>query len=401
MSELYQYQQDAVAHLRRWKVGALFMEAGTGKTRVAVELANGVADLDAILWVGPLRTIGEGKSSVKHEINKCGGFRAAVKFVGIESLSQSMRIFFETLHYLEAYKNRMIIVDESLKIKNGNAKRTRMLFQLAQYSEYRLILNGTPITRNVSDMWAQMEFLSPLILKMDYAEYVNTFCEQTKITKRIGSWKQEKTIITGYSNIDYLYSLIRPYIFEASLSLKVDDYYREIDYLLTDEEREAYLDLKQYYLNKAIDDWHTPLLEMLQALQHNYCCAAGKLEAVNKIFQEIPQDKTIIFCKYIDSANFCREKIPKAEILTYGKNSFGLNMQDYHYTIYWDKTWDLAQRLQSTRRTFRTGQEHDCTFYDLTANVGLDKMIDKNISRKSDMLEYMKKKTKEDILKEL
>ena len=58
-------------------------------------------------------------------------------------------------------------------------------------------------------------------------------------------------------------------------------------------------------------------------------------------------------------------------------------------------------RIQSGRRTFRTGQEHDCIYYDLTGDVGLEKMIDKNIEKKISMTEYFKKVSKEQLKEEL
>lgn len=41
-----------------------------------------------------------------------------------------------------------IVCDESLKIKNWDAKRTKRIVQLGSYTEYKLILNGTPLSRN-------------------------------------------------------------------------------------------------------------------------------------------------------------------------------------------------------------------------------------------------------------
>ena len=399
MNKLFEYQKNAFQHLKKWEVGALFMEAGTGKTRVAVKIANNIKDLNEIIYIAPLRIIKESEFSVKKEIEKCGGFNAPVRYYGVESIGQSDRIFLELQQHMEEDGKRMLIVDESLKIKNSFAKRTKRLLELAPKATYRLILNGTPITRNIVDLWAQMEFLSPLILKMNYAEFINTFCKTTVITKKIGSWvKSQKTIITGYANIDYLYSLIRPYIFESSLSLEVSQNYKTIDFELTDEEIENYLYVKEKYLN-YFEYEHVPLLELLQALQHSYCCAFFKKYSLDKLFKTIPEKETVIFCKYIDSQEFCKKNYPNAQILSYGKNSYGLNMQKYRYTIFWDKTWDLAERIQAGRRTYRTGQKNDCICYDLTANTGLDKMIEKNITKKTDMLEYFKKKTKEEIKK--
>jgi hypothetical protein len=53
--------------------------------------------------------------------------------------------------------------------------------------------------------------------------------------------------------------------------------------------------------------------------------------------------------------------------------------------------------VQSGRRTFRQGQEYDCKYWDLTGNVGLEDLIDKNINKKIGMVEYFKGKTKEEL----
>jgi hypothetical protein len=88
-------------------------------------------------------------------------------------------------------------------------------------------------------------------------------------------------------------------------------------------------------------------------------------------------------------------------VLSYQKDALGLNLQHLIYTIYYDKIWDYALRTQAGRRTFRTGQEYDCRYWDLTGNVGLEVMIDTNIEKKIGMVEYFKTKTKEQLKAEL
>ena len=397
-------QQEAKKHLSEWSVGALFMEPGTGKTRVAVELVNR-SNTDHILWVGPYRTIhsDKGISTIKDEVNKWGGFRASVEYVGIESLQSSDRIYLNTRNYVSQH-NTFIIVDESLKIKNVEAKRTKRLLELGKMARYKLILNGTPITRNLLDLWSQMEFLSPKILNMSLAEFKNTFCAYTRITKRFGSYKSYvKEFITGYENIDYLYSLIRHYVYECDLSLQIKQLYTTVDYCLSGEHREQYKDLKEKYLNDETLLWknNNIFLEMTQKMQHTYCCTENKFEKLNELFTKIDESRTIIFCKYIDSQEECKRRYPKATVLSYQKEALGLNLQHLCNTIYFDKNWDYALRVQSGRRTFRTGQEYDCRYWDLTGDVGLESMIDKNIANKTGMAEYFKTKTKEQLKEEL
>jgi len=401
---LFDKQLTAIEKLRRYKVGALFMEAGTGKTRVAVELANDIRDIVHILWIGPYQTIHR-PEGVKAEIERWGGFKCKwVDYVGIESLQSSDRIYLETLRNVENYPDVMIIVDESLKIKNAEVKRTNRLFRLGSLSKYRLILNGTPLTRNLLDLWSQMEFLSPKILGMSLAEFKNTFCEYTKVTKRFGSYKSyTKEFITGYENVDYLYSLIRHYVYECDLSLQVKQYYNTINYSLNEECSAEYYRLKEKYLDNETLMWknNNIFLEMTQKMQHVYSCTSEKFKRLTELFRTVDEAATIIFCKYIDSQEECRKRFKKATVLSYQKESFGLNMQHLHNTVYFDKNWDYALRVQSGRRTFRSGQEYDCRYWDLTGNVGLEALIDKNIDTKTGMVEYFKGKTKEELRAEL
>jgi SNF2 family DNA or RNA helicase len=381
------------------------MEAGTGKTRVAVELVRR-ANPDAVLWVGPYRTItpGNGLPSIISEIEKWGGFGCQVKYTGIESIQSSDRIYLEMRKFCENAKNLYIIVDESLKIKNAEAKRTKRLLEIGKFAKYKLILSGTPITRNLLDIWSQMEFLSPKILNMPFAEFKNTFCEYTRITKRFGRYKKyTKEFITGYENIDYLYSLIRNYVYECNLSLRISQSYNTLNYTLDDNNREAYRRLKTEYLNDEKLRWKNNnfFLELTQKMQHTYCCTENKFEVLDNLFNEIDPSRTIIFCKYVKSHNECRKRYPKATVLSYQKESLGLNLQHLNNTVYFDKNWDYALRIQSGRRTFRTGQERDCRYWDLTGDVGLERMIDKNIAKKTNMAEYFKGKTKEELREEL
>lgn len=399
MQTLFADQLSAIEKLRRFKVGALFMEPGTGKTRIAVELANDIPDADYILWIGPFQTIHR-PEGVQTEINKWGGFKAPADFIGIESIQSSDRVYLQVTDSLKRHHSPMIIVDESLKIKNAAAKRTGRLFDLGKLSTYRLILNGTPLSRNLLDLWSQMQFLSPMILNMDLAEFKNTFCEYTRITKRFGTWKQyTREFITGYENIDHLYSLIRHYVFECDLHLQISQYYNTLSYQLDEACSAEYYRLKEKYLDNETLLWknNNVFLELTQKMQHVYCCTPAKFEVIDDMFKSVDPERTIIFCKFIASQEACRKYFPKATVLSYQKESLGLNMQHLCNTIYFDKNWDYALRVQSGRRTFRSGQEYDCRYWDLTGNVGLESLIDKNINKKIGVIEYFKGKTKQQL----
>jgi hypothetical protein len=399
---LFNYQEDAINHLKEWKVGALFMEAGTGKTRVALELANSVDDVDLILWVGPLSTIRrKDGTSVIDEIKKWGGFKNCnnVMYCGVESISQSDRIFMEVLNAVTSHSSPFIIIDESLKIKNSNAKRTKRLIQIGNKAKYKLILNGTPITKNILDMWAQITFLSPKILNMTLIQYKNTFCNYTTITKSNGIWSRKEEFITGYENLDYLYSLIHSYVYQCDLHLNITQNFHVYNYVIDELAKKDYNEIKETFLNDETLELknNNIFLEMTQKMQHSYCIVQDKFRAVNEIISISGESNTIIFCKYVISREECERRYPKALVLSYQKESLGLNLQAYNSTIYFDKIWDLALRIQSGRRTFRTGQDLNCQYYDLTGDIGLEKLIDLNIKKKVSMTEYFKKVSRKEL----
>lgn len=399
MQTLLNSQQGAITKLHPLKVGVLFMRPGTGKSRTAVELIRNT-DADYILWLAPYRSVNPKikESGIIHEVNKWGGFDREIDFIGIESLSNSDRIYLQLLKKIQGRKT-FIVCDESLKIKNEDAKRTKRIIELGRECEYKLILNGTPISRNLLDIWSQMQFLSPLILKMNYGQYKNSFCKYTTIKKSFGRQYYSKEFITGYANIDYLYSLIRPYVYEADLQLTVGQQYISIDYEIDDESKAEYKQLKEKYLdNEKLQFLNNNIfLEMTMKMQHVYCCTASKFENLKEIIKTHGIDNVIVYTKFIKSREEITKQFPALTVLSLQSDSMSLNLQDKNVTVEWDKTWDYALIDQYEHRTYRTGQLRDCIYYKLSGNIGLEALITANNDKKQNELEYFKNITKAEL----
>jgi hypothetical protein len=398
MNTYTEQQQAAIQHLHEWRVGALFMEPGTGKTRAAMTLINST-DCSDCFWIGPLRTF----PAIQMEMAKWGGMRMPTSCWGVESLSMSDRIYMNLLSEVEKARDPFIVVDESLKIKNAEAKRTQRVLEIGKRARWKLVLNGTPVTRNLMDMWPQMEFLSPKILSMSLREFKNTFLKWTRVTKRDGYRQYTKEYVTGMENVDYLHSLIRHYVYECDLQLKIQQKWHTVGYNISDESRERYNEVKDDYLKDEMLEWRNNniFMAMTTDMQRTYHTDEAKLDAVRMILRDVDPRKTIIFCRWVDSRELCQDTFKDCAVLSMQKESLGLNLQQYTTTIYFDKVWDYALYQQSTRRTFRTGQEQDCHYYELTANTGLDAMIDKNIRNKVTMSEYLKRVSLEELRKTL
>lgn len=385
---LTENQQEAVDKLAKLRVGALFMACGTGKTQAACALIETVQDIDCVMWLCPCAVI----DNLREELARCA-LPHDVHICGIESIGASDRIYLRELDFIKQHRCVFLVLDESIKIKNPCAKRTRRILSLAPHSSYRLILNGTPVTKNIMDIYTQMTFLSPKILPVrGWYEFRDRYCNYTqhKVNGRV-----TKTIITGYSNVDNLLALIKPYVFSCNLELKVSKRYHQLFWYLDFDEEEAYKALKESLFERYTDSEtdEVNILAILQKLQQSYSLARNKW----KLLDETINDKSIVFCKYIQTREEVQKRYPKATVLTYGKGSFGLNLQNFNRIIYFDKTFDYAFREQSEGRIYRNGQTLECEYFDLTGDVGLEHMIDACINTKESLVQHFKKEGKKAI----
>jgi SNF2 family DNA or RNA helicase len=398
-------QHAAVAQLSRYKVGALFMAPGTGKTRTAVELMRGLgADVQHVLWLAPYRTIHPrvAGTGVREEVAKWGGLHVPVTYCAIETLSNSNRTYLELLDKVSASPSA-VVLDESLKIKNWEAVRTQRIIMIGRKAEYRLLLNGTPISRNLLDLWAQMEFLSPRILKMGRAQFKNTFCEYVTMTKRVGFRTIRREWITRYHNVEHLYKLIEPYVYECDLQLALKQNWYDLRFWLDEAHREEYRRIKEKYLSDEVMEARNSniFLEMTTKMQHTYSCSRDKFRALERVLDQHDPARVIVYTRFVDARQAIASRWPGLLVLSLQSEAMGLNLQARNVTVFWDKTWDYALLDQAMHRTWRTGQTEPCHFYTLTGDVKLEDLIDRNVARKESLLTYFKQHSVEELRKRL
>lgn len=379
-------QKAAVEKIKEYKVWALLMAPWTGKTYTAYLLSTNT-DAEQILWFTPVQNI----ENTTKELQKYWS-DPRIQVVGLESVGCSDRIYLQHRNSVQKWRT-FIVLDESIKIKNLRAKRTKRLIDIGLFCSYKLILNWTPVTKNIMDLWSQFEFLSPSILQMGLEDFKYTFCDFVRITKRKPEGKQIEEKIKGYRNLDYLKKLIEPYVYECNLELSIEKNFITEKYEIDDYSYREYLNIKDEFLSyETLEEWNNNVfLAMCQSLQQSYSLDSNKLELLDKIIHNHIIDNIIIFCKFRKTEKYLKERYPNITILTYGKHSFGLNLQEKNITIYFDKTFDYSHRVQSEFRTYRLAQQKDCIYYDLTSDTPLDTFIDENIRRKTNISEALKK----------
>lgn len=181
-SPLVDYQ-----HLAAWAAMtstegyALFMDAGTGKTPVAIETACRITDtvqgrMARVLVVVPKNVRLNWSREIEHfcrlpakVVELRGGKIMRMKAL-IEGLipSNGEQVAFVVCSYdcmkrdrdtLAAITWDLMILDESHSVKHPESQQSKVALQLRDSAQRRMILTGTPIGNSSLDLWAQLEFL--------------------------------------------------------------------------------------------------------------------------------------------------------------------------------------------------------------------------------------------------
>lgn len=428
-NELLPHQYAAVEKLRKIKVGALFMEQGTGKTITALELVRirfEAGKTDAVVWLCPCSA----KGNIKREIIKnCpDGMLGLFTICGIETLSSSVRAVSYLLSLAER-KKCFLVVDESLLVKNPKAYRTENIQRIADKCKYRLILNGTPVSRNEADLFSQFFILDWRIL--GYRSYWAFSANHLEF--------DEYGKLHRVLNTDRLAAKIAPYTFQVRKEDCIElpgKTYSDFRFYLTAEQEEEY-DRVAEILMGQVDEWKQEtvyrLFSGLQAvISGKRLLFDGNGEhfrteemfadpvcnpRIARLMDVLPEDeKAIIFCRYeSEISDLCRllpdavrfdGRVPargreralkefagKKQYLVANRNCAGysLNLQFCRNIIYMSNDWDLGTRLQSEDRVHRIGQERTVHITDICASNTLDERILQCLWRKERLLDSIKR----------
>lgn len=444
-TRLYEYQSKAVDKLSKLKVGALYMEQGTGKTRTALEIIKNKMSkgkVEVVLWLCPCSV----KNNLKEDIIKHTGELPTENNIiirGIESLSSSDRLYLQLLELVKIYKV-YLIVDESNLVKNKLAIRTERIIEISSFCKYKMILNGTPISKNEADLFAQWYILDWRIL--GYKSFYSFAANHLEYkTVKLPSGREITTDqIIRVLNVDYLTEKIAPYMYqikkdEVLKDLKPKKYHMRY-FCLDDLQEDEYYETKELFLFNVVDWRSETIFKLFSALQH---ITSGKrilsapekrmrtekmytwennprIQCLKRVIEEIGNDKCIIFAKYqdeikdikflLDSMNktfveFTGEIRPKqrqqnriefknhVQFMLANKQcgAYGLNLQFCHNIIFYSNDFDLATRLQAEDRVHRIGQEKTVNIYDICCEYTIDVFIANCLQNKSNLLDSFKK----------
>lgn len=436
MTELYTHQRKAVEKLKHVKVGALYMEQGTGKTRTALELIDirlKANKVNHVIWLCPCSV----KTNLYNDIVKHIGYMPDyITICGIETLSSSVRANSELLQMVKKYRC-YLIVDESNLVKNFFAKRTKNIIRLAEHCKYKLILNGTPIARNEADLFAQWYILDYRIL--GYRSFWSFSANHIEY--------DDYGRLRRCLNTDYLSEKIAPFTFQIKKSDCLDlpsKTYETYCYSLNQKQFDLYWDAFHVLMEQVDEFKPETIYKLFTACQD---IIAG-LEIINydnlktrqlfKNYMDNPRmqslsnvvsnitDKIIIFAKYtfeIDNiVDMLESEYGKGSAVRFDGNvslkqrnqaieqfktsarflvanktcaGYGLNLQFCSYVIFYNNDFDYATRAQAEDRVHRIGQNQNVHIIDICADNTLDEQILKCLHRKESLCDNFKSVLKE------
>lgn len=278
-TEPYQHQRKAWEDSWAAAYYALFMEMGTGKSKVAIDTIGALhtdKEINAALIVAPKgvydnwvqkeipahlpddieRMIVRWTPSTAKKFQE--EMRALVyepfdgmKFfvMNVEALS-TPRGMKAAYAFLTKNPDNIMVIDESTTIKNRKAARTKNIILLSKEAKYRRILTGSPVTKSPMDLYAQCAFLGEQALGFkSYYAFQNRYAVVAK--RKMGTRSFQE--IVSYRRLDELNERLDRFsnrvLKEDCLDLP-DKVYMKRDVQLTKEQMDLYKQMKKLALAK-------------------------------------------------------------------------------------------------------------------------------------------------------
>lgn len=446
------HQRAAFDKMRPSRVGALFMEMGTGKSLVVMMLALARREkISKIVWCCPVslkrntrRQILEHTTADDDDVFMFGDQvtdatlpDANWYIVGLESIGGSDRVVMALNEIVD--KNTKLVVDESSYIKGHRAKRTRRLHLIGKRARYRLILNGTPLIQGIEDLYAQMMFLDERILgyrswysfqrahinwSERYKGMINARVGQDKLTRKMAPYVYQVTKDECMDLPDKLVPAAR----YVDLTNAQKAYYKETkalfeyEAMMLDEEDDSGMGILVYWLFGALQSIANGMVPTGYE-EHGQAIECNKYPELVQTLRQIDSGHVVVWCRYqinIDQAQaHLSDAFPDWTVYPYSGLTSEKRRDDYLQTwykhggiflataatggyglnelvaakdaVFLSNSFKYSERLQAEDRLHRPGQVSPVSYTDIWADCGIENRIEKALINKSNALDDFRK----------
>jgi len=318
----------------------------------------------------------------------------------------------------------LVILDESHQGKAPASVTARYLEKLGRRATRRLCLTGTPMPNGPLDIFSQLRFLDPGL-------FGTSFCWFRDHYATMGGYEERE--IVAYRNVDEMQRLMSLITFRCGdevLDLPpVQDHYRRFD--LCAKARKHYNELETELVTE-IDAGEVTCanalvrLLRLQQITSGYLAVegsppesidTGKATLLAELLEDIgPDERVVVACKFLHDLDVVRQ-VADALGRGYGEisgryndyrawkaghfdakpcnvlgtqiqaGSLGIDLSEARYAIAYSVGFSLGDWLQWRKRTDRPGQTRGVHYYHLIGRDTVDEAVYGALRKKQQVVE--------------
>ena len=274
-TEPYEHQLTALGASHKKENFALFMEMGTGKSKVLIDNIAMLYDrgkINAALIIAPKGVYHNWERQelpihmpehVLYQIITWSPAETKKQQAELKKLfihNEDLVIFLMNIEAFSTKKgmkiaerfllshSALMAIDESTTIKSPTASRTKSVLKLRVLAKYRRILTGAPVTKSPLDLYTQCFFLDPDFLDFSsYYAFKNRYA--IMVDRNVGTHSFKH--VMGYRRLDELNEKLNNFSYrvlkEDCLDLPEKVYMKRI-ITLTDEQKKMYNEMKKFAL---------------------------------------------------------------------------------------------------------------------------------------------------------
>ena len=432
-TELLPYQLDGVAFAAGAGRAVLADDMGLGKTIQGIgvaELLSRHASITKVLVVCPASLKSQWRLEIKRFSNRsCQLVLGSAKdrpaqydsdcFFTVCNYEQVLRDFLS----IERVRWDLIILDEGQRIKNWEAKTSRVIKALK--SPFALVLSGTPLENRIDELFSVVEFIDDRRLGPAFR-----FFNRHRVV-------DEKGKVLGYKNLDELRNKLKPIMLRRTRHQVIKDLPPRTNRILRIPPTEEQLDLQKGHrqiIQTIIQKKYLTemdLLRLQKALLMCRMCAnstflvdkhppgySSKLDELSQLLDQLMAEedrKVVLFSEWTTMLNLIEPilenqnlnyvrldgSVPQKKrqglmhrfqndpdcklFITTNAGSTGLNLQAANTVINVDLPWNPAILEQRIGRAHRMGQKRPVQVFLLVTENTLEENLLATLSAKHEL----------------
>lgn len=453
MIPLWKHQEMAINLAKDKKNFALFHDMGTGKTRTMLEILryhyNNEKQVLNTLIISPLITLhnweNEIKTYTKIPHNLVTVLEGSSKEKNLKLLDAKGIVivnydFFSlrannrqsVLNAIKVFSPKILILDESHKIKNISSLRTKTILKLAemQSNGYRFIMTGSPVTNNQMDLYSQFLFLDKgETFGNNFTAFRSTYFHNVS-NKRPGDRGYFPIWIPKKGVEEKMFQKIskKSHVVKKQECLDLPPLVRKkIEVGLNDKQQKLYADIKQDYITYINDKAAVASIALTKLLRLQQVCSgflkmedgsievfdSPKISALKELLEDhSPFSKIIVWAVFHEDyktiEKVCQDlkieyrlatglqkdsekqknledfrKDTKVRVLIGSPAAIGIgiNLVESDLSIWYSRSFNLEYDEQANARNYRGGSERHqkVTRVDLICRKTVDNLIYESI----------------------